>query len=53
LEVGQDGWVLLGAGGAEGFEGFEGDDPWTDGGAEVFAEEWAEGDVFPGLDVAG
>ena len=32
---------------------FKGDDPWRDGRAEILAEEGAEGNVFPLLDVAG
>ena len=45
--------ILLWARETEVIEGFEGDDPRGDGGAEVLAEEGAEGDVFPLLDVAG
>ena len=52
-EVIEDGGVLLGASDAKVIEGFEGDDPGRDGGAKVLAEEGAEGDVFPLLDVAG
>lgn len=52
-EVVEDGGVLGGAGDAKVIEGFEGDNPRRDGRAEVLAEERAEGDVFPLLDVAG
>ena len=53
LQVVEDLGVLFWASDAKVIEGFEGDDPRRDGGAEVLAEEGAEGDVFPLLDVAG
>ena len=53
LQVIQNLWILLWACDAKVIEGFEGHDPRGDGGSEVFAEEGAEGDVFPLLDVAG
>jgi len=55
-EVGEWGGVAGGTGcegDAVGGAGFHGDDPGGDGGGEAFAEEWAEGLVLPGLDVAG
>ena len=52
-EIVEDGGVLGGAGDAKVIEGLEGDDPGGNGGAEVLAEEGAEGDVLPLLDVAG
>ena len=53
LQVLEDGGVLLGTGDAQVIKGLEGNDPRGDGGAEVFAEEGAQGNVFPLLDVAG
>jgi len=53
LQVIENLGVLLWARDAKVVKGFEGDDPRGDGGAEVLAEEGAEGDVFPLLDVAG
>jgi len=55
-EVGEWGGVAGGAGcegDTVGREGFHWDDPGRDGGGEAFSEEWAEGLVLPGLDVAG
>ena len=53
LQVIQNLGVLMRSGHTQLVQGFEGDDPRGDGGAEVFAEEGAEGNVFPLLDVAG
>ena len=52
LQVIEDGGVLLRAGNAQVIQGLESDDPRGDGGAEVFAEEGPQGNVFPLLDVA-
>ena len=51
LQVVENLWILLRSGHAQVIEGLEGDDPWGDGGTKVLAEEWAEGDIFPLLDV--
>ena len=53
LQVIENLGVLLWASNAKVIEGFEGDDPRGDGGAKVLAEEGAEGNVLPLLDVAG
>ena len=53
LQVIQNLGVLLRSGYAQVVQCFQGHDPRGNGGAEVLAEEWAEGDVFPLLDVAG